>query len=235
MAINGAYICDIKSDQTISGKKTFIKEVAAPAFTLEKGKRLRVAADGAIEINSVVRAHRFEGAFVGDASGLKNFSVKNMNADEIQSSVSIVGSDYLLAQKILDGDGELKKLRLNDLFALIPSKNGVYYNFITNGENKGSGCQIYKRRDSSGRSQTLCFRTLTSGPNIELLQNENEIEVRLKENISTSELNISTSFVAPRVKKGDIQKPINGMLIYNTADDRFYGYAKDRWIALHKA
>ena len=229
MALHPAHICDIKSDQTIDGKKTFIKELTTPAVTLGEGKRITVTKDGAISVNGCIQADGFE----GDGSGLKNFSVKGMNADDIQASVAINGGDYLLAQKILDGEKGLKKLRINDLLTLIPSKNGVYYNFINNAENRGSGCQIFKTRNSSGRTQTLYFRTFVGGPNIELLQNENEININLKDNLSISEVNVTENFTVPCKNKDAISAPISGMIVYDNIKQRFYGYAEDRWTPLH--
>jgi len=229
MAYNAANVCDIKSDQTIKGKKTFIKEVVAPAFVLEEETKITKTKDGAVSVNGRLRADKFE----GDASGLKNFSVKNMNTDDIQASLAINGLDYLLVQKILDGEGELKKFKINDLLTLIPSKNGVHYSFINNAENKGAGCQIFKRRHSAGRSQLLYFRTLTSGSNIELLQNENEIDINLKDKVSISEVNVAESFMVPCKNKDAISAPTSGMIVYDNAKQRFYGYAKDRWVPLH--
>jgi len=229
MAINGAYVCDIKSDQTIKGKKTFIKEVVAPAFVLEEGTKITKTKDGAVSVNGPLRAHKFE----GDASGLKNFSVKNMNTDEIQASIAINGLDYLLVQKILDGEGELKKIKINDLLTLIPSKNGSLFNFINNGTNKGEGAEVFKRRHSSGRSQTLYFRTLAAGPNIELVQNENEIDINLKDNIVVSGISAVESLTVPCKNIDKVKNPIDGMIIYDERNKRFCGRAGGKWVPLH--
>ncbi len=100
MANNGAYVCDIKSEQLIEGKKRFKKEVEAPAFVLKEGPSLTVSPDRSLVINSGVTAHYFKGAFSGDGSGLRNFSVKNMNTKDILPSIEIQTSDYLLVQRL---------------------------------------------------------------------------------------------------------------------------------------
>jgi hypothetical protein len=226
MAINAAYICDTKTDQTVGGKKTFTKEIKAPAFVVKKGPELTSNKDGALLVKGVVSAAGFE----GDASRLKNFSVKNMNAADIEPSIAINKGDYLLVQKIVDTDSELKKIKINDVLTLIPSQNGVLFNFINNGSNKGDGAELLKGRSTSGRSQVLNFRTLHGSANINIIQEENAIHVDLNEEISISTLQADEALVVPRLCRHTVESPINGMFVYDEKEHRFYGYAKNRWI-----
>jgi hypothetical protein len=226
MAINAAYVCDTKTDQVVKGRKTFTKEVRAVAFTIIEGPTLSKTKEGDAFLKGTLRAHKFE----GDASGLKNFSVKNMNADDIEQSLAVNSSDYLLVQKVIDTDSELKKIKINDMLTLIPAQNGILFNFINDGSNKGGGAQVFKKRHSSGRSQMLHFRTLSGGPNIEITQEENEIEVALSEDISVSGLHVDDVFVLPRLSRTSVADPENGMFVYDDLEHRFYGYAKNRWI-----
>ena len=234
MANNGAYVCDIKSEQFIEGKKRFKKEVEAPAFVLKEGPTLTVSPDRSLAINSGVTARHFKGAFSGDGSGLRNFSVKNMNTKDILPSLEIQTTDYLLVPRILEEDSDLKKIKINDLLALVPSKNGVYYNFVTNGANVGGGVSIFKKRVSSGRSEALTFRTLKAGPNFQLLEEENTIEIKLRDRISIKNLQVDEAFIAPRCDKDLIETPTGGMIVYDDETGTFYGYAKDRWVSLNR-
>ena len=226
MAINAAYICDTKTDQTVAGKKTFTKEIKAPAFVVKKGPELTSNKEGALLVKGVVSAVSFE----GDASRLKNFSVKNMNADDIEQSLAINNRDYVLVQKIVDNDCELKKIKINDMLTLIPSQNGVLFNFITDGSNRGHGAQILKGRSTSGRSQVLNFRTLDEGPNIKISQHESQVEIGLSADVAISGLRVDDTFILPRLSRNAIANPTNGMFVYDESEHRFYGYAKNRWI-----
>ena len=233
MANNSAYVCDIKSEQLIEGKKSFKKEVEAPAFVLKDGPTLAAGDDHTLTINGSVRARSFEGTFSGDASGLSNFSVKNMNTNDIHPSIEIQSSDYLLVQRILGEDSDLKKIKINDLLSMIPSKNGVYYNFVTNGANVGGEVSIFKKRASSGRSETLTFRTLKAGPNFQLLEEENTIEIKLCDKVSIKNLQADEVFIVPRRNKVLIENPVGGMIVYDEEAGTFYGYVKDRWVSLN--
>tara|TARA_Y100000310_G_C20066141_1_gene527209 strand:- start:245 stop:475 length:231 start_codon:yes stop_codon:yes gene_type:complete len=75
---------------------------------------------------------------------------------------------------------------------------------------------------------------LTGGPNIELLQNTNEIDINLKDDISISTMNIVESLKVPCKNKDAVESPSSGMIVYDNSEQRFYGYAKDRWLPLHK-
>jgi hypothetical protein len=234
MANNSAYVCDIKSEQLIEGKKSFKKEVEAPAFVLKDGPTLAAGADHSLTINGPVHAHHFKGTFSGDASGLSNFSVKNMNTSDIHPSIEIQSSDFLLVQRVLEEDSDLKKIKINDLLALIPTKNGVYYNFVTNGTNVGGGAPLFKKRVSSGRSETLAFRTLKVGGSLQLLEEESTLEIRLGDRVSIKNLQVDEAFIAPRCDKDLIENPAGGMIVYDDETGTFYGYAKDRWVSLNR-
>jgi len=230
MAINGAYICDIKSEQTIEGKKTFTKEVSAPAFVVKKGPELTSNKEGALLVKGLVSAVGFE----GDASRLKNFSVKNMNADDIEQSLAINNRDYVLVQKIVDNDCELKKIKINDMLTLIPSQNGVLFNFITDGSNRGHGAQILKGRSTSGRSQVLNFRTLDEGPNIKISQHESQVEIGLSADVAISGLRVDDTFLAPRRNIDEIKDPDEGSIVYDSVSERFYGFSGKGWVPLQQ-
>ncbi len=226
MGINAASICDIKSDQTIKGKKSFSQEVRAPAFALMGGPRIASNATGGMVVNGSLQADKFE----GDGSGLINFSVKNMNANDIEQSIAINGADYLLVQKVFERNSELKKIKIGDLLTLIPDQNGVLFNFITDGANKGPGAQVLKGRTTSGRSQILNLRSLTGGPNIEIVEGDNDINISIKETVTLHNLEVNEALVVPRCSRGNVAEPVNGMLIYDESNQRFYGYAKNRWL-----
>lgn len=234
MGNNSAYVCDIKSEQIIEGKKSFKKEVEAPAFVVTDGPTLRATRDRSLAINGPLRAPHFHGAFSGDGSGLRNFSVKNMNTNDIQPSIEFQTSDYLLLQRILEDDSDLKKIKINDLLALVPSKNGVYYNFVTNGTNLGKGISIFKNRVSSGRSESLTFRTLKAGANIEILEEESTLEIKLCDRVTVKNLQVGETFIAPAQDKELIENPVGGMIVYEEETGTFYGYAKDRWVSLNR-
>ena len=235
MGINAAHICDLQSDQEIKGKKSFVKGIKigtargpCAEFKLEEKDKLR------INCKSVRGA--FEGSFDGDGSKLKNLPIKNLQADDIHTSNSFNVTDYFLIQKVLadKNNRELKKVKINDMFSLLPSQNGVLFDFINNGSNVGAGLHLLKGRKISGRSEVLEFRTLQHGPNFISEQTDNEITLKLNPDVSVKKLSIDNGLLVPRVNRKEVKSPEPGMIVYDTETNAFYGYIKDKWITLNR-
>jgi hypothetical protein len=79
---------------------------------------------------------------------------------------------------------------------------------------------------------SLNFRSVVPGPNLNVAELENELVINLNDEVDVREANISQSLILPQRSIDDIESPVNGMLIYNEDEGRFYGYARNRWVAL---
>jgi hypothetical protein len=302
MAMNGAYICDIKSEQTIEGKKTFTKKIVAPAFVLEDGTELQNTAvtqinnnaarrlllasgtttieacpnitfiEESLVIDGSLRATQIAGKLIGDGSSIHGLTFDNIDgnlplgklktghglrvekkgltlqlgdrsglslkrdglrvdASTIERSNIAYDNDMVVVHQPNTPSG-IAKIPLKSLFSLIPSHNGSLFDFVNNGTNIGAGAHIYKNVSSSPRMVSLNFRTLTPGPNLNVTELENELVINLNDEVEVREVNISQSLILPQLSINDIENPSNGMLIYNEPEGRFYGYARNRWVAL---
>ena len=233
MGINAAHICDLQSEQQVTGKKSFSKGLKIGKST-EPGAHLKVEQKNNLRIDCAEVRGNFAGKFSGDASELKNIPLKNLQANHIQACGSFQTSDNLVIQKVLDNkvDSELKKIKINDLLSLIPSQNGALFDFINNGENVGGSLEVLKGRKISGRTEVLEFRTIRTGVHIDAEQTANEIVIDLAQTISVASADIRQVLVVPRVEMEDIKTPIIGMIVYDTKSDSFYGYGKNKWVSL---
>ena len=96
----------------------------------------------------------------------------------------------------------------------------------------GTGASVYQNVTVAPGTVSLNFRTLSGGRNLGIVECENELVIDLNENITVETLDAAAALVLPRVSKDAIENPVNGMLIYNTDEERFYGYARNKWVAL---
>ena len=302
MAINGAYICDIKSEQTIEGKKTFAKEIVAPAFVLQDGTKLLNTAVTQIEnnvahrvllatgnstiktspavvlkqqtliIDGTLKAVEIRGKLIGDGSDVQNISFDNIDGDlplgRLKKGPGLKLDNDTLGLKIgaqsglsLDREGlrvdastiersrgahdndmvivhqpnsphRISKVTVKNLFSLISGHNGRLFDFVNTGRNVGTGASVYQNITVAPGTVSLNFRTLSGGGNLGIVERENELVIDLNENITVEVLDVDGALVLPRVSKDAIENPVNGMLIYNTDEERFYGYARNKWVAL---
>ena len=302
MAINGAYICDIKSEQTIEGKKTFAKEIVAPAFVLQDGTRLLNTAVTQIEnnvahcmllatgnstikaspavvlrnqtliIDGTLKAVEIKGKLSGDGSDVQNISFDNIDGDlpleRLKKGPGLKLDNDTLGLEIgaqsglsLDREGlrvdastiersrgahdndmvivhqpnsphRISKVTVKNLFSLISGHNGRLFDFVNTGRNVGTGASVYQNITVAPGTVSLNFRTLSGGGNLGIVERENELVIDLNENITVEALDVDGALVLPRVSKDAIENPVNGMLIYNTDEERFYGYARNKWVAL---
>ena len=302
MANNGAYICDIKSEQTIEGKKTFIKAIKAPAFVLEDGTELQNTAvtqinnnaarrlllasgtttieacpnitfvEESLVIDGSLRATQIAGKLIGDGSSIHSLTFDNIDGDlplrklkighglrtekkgltlqlgdrsglslkrdglrvdasTIERNDIAYDNDMVVVHQPNTPSG-IAKIPLKGLFSLIPSHNGSLFDFVNNGTNAGSGAHIYKNISSSPRMVSLNFRSVVPGPNLNVVEQENELIIKFNDEIEVRETNVSHSLIIPQRSIDDVESPANGMLLYNEDEGRFYGYARDRWVAL---
>jgi hypothetical protein len=302
MAVNGAYICDIKSEQTIEGKKTFAKEIVAPAFVLQDGTELLNTAVTQIEnnvahrvllatgnstiktspavvlrqqtliIDGTLKAVEVRGKLIGDGSDVQNISFDNIDGDlplgRLNKGPGLKLDNNTLGLEIgaqsglfLDREGlrvdastiernrgahdndmvivhqpnsphRISKVTVKNLFSLISGHNGRLFDFVNTGRNVGTGASVYQNVTVAPGTVSLNFRTLLAGPNLDIIERPNELVIDLNENIAVEVLDVSDALVLPRVSKDAIENPVNGMLIYNTDEERFYGYARNKWVAL---
>ena len=89
---------------------------------------------------------------------------------------------------------------------------------------------MFKNRTASGRNQVLNFRSLRGGPNVEIVQEENLINISLQSEVTLSKVQADDALVLPRVARHQVESPVNGMFVYDDTEHRFYGYAKNRWV-----
>ena len=227
MASNGAYICDIKSDQVIEGKKTFTREVATPSLIIDKAVKITHEGSGArLKIDGHVEA----ASFSGDGANIQNISFENFSTN-IERTRAAHNEDMVLVQQRSNPKG-IFKIDTKSFFSLIPTYNGITYNFVTNGKSVGEGCKILRDRTTTGRSVELNYRTLTFGPNLCGKENEDEINIMISPDVSVEKISVTQAFIAPRVAQESIEAPVSGMIIYDSTVQKFLGYVEDRWIEL---
>ena len=169
---------------------------------------------------------------LGALSGLRtDEGGLSLNAAALKTTRVAHDGDLILVQQP-GAPKEIAKLPLKNLLSLLPPHNGSLFSFVNGGKNLGSGAAIFKDMTSSSRKVTLNFKSLDGGPNIETGESEDNVTIKLSDAVTVGELNAERAITLPHVNVQDVVSPQSGMLVYNTEDDRFYGYCKNKWVCL---
>ena len=235
MANNGAYICDVNSSQTLRGRKRFEGGLETTAIEFEYGAILEdvLTTDSkgneSVTLSSTkeIIAPCFVGNFEGDGSQLENFS------PAMRPSRNATNDDLVLLQQKSHPKG-ISKVTVKSFFSLLAAHNGSLFEFVTGGTNVGTGAAFCKSVTVNPREVSLNFRTLNFSPNFKVFEEENEIIVILNEDVEIENLKLKEGFVVPCIEIKETENPRIGTIAYDTKTDRFYGFAKNKWIALHR-
>jgi hypothetical protein len=240
MANNGAFVCDVNSPQTLRGRKRFEGGLETSNIEFEYGVELTDALscdrDGNETVSLVssneIIAPSFVGKFEGDGSQLENISFENFSPS-MRPSRNATNDDLVLLQQKSHPKG-ISKVSIKSFFSLLAGHNGSLFEFVNGGKNVGTGAHLYKSLTVTPRAVNLNFRTLNFSPNFKVFEEENEIIVILNEEMEIENLKLKETFTVPCVAIEGAQNPRNGTIAYDTKTDRFYGFAKNKWIALHR-
>jgi hypothetical protein len=240
MANNGAYVCDVNSPQTLRGKKRFEGGLETTGIEFEYGVELTDALSYDRKGNEVISlvssneiiAPSFVGTFEGDGSQLENISFENFSP-AMRPSRNATNDDLVLLQQKSHPKG-ISKVSVKSFFSLLAGHNGSLFEFVNGGKNVGGGAQLCKGVTVGPREVSLNFRTINFSPNFKVFEEENEVIVVMSEEVEIQNLNLKDALVAPRIAIKSVKEPVNGMIAYDTKTERFYGFAKNKWIALHR-
>jgi hypothetical protein len=157
----------------------------------------------------------------------------SLDTNSIRVSRNASSSDFVVLHQTNTQD-HLTRMPVTNFFSLIGPQNGVLFDFINDGKNSGDGLKLLKNKTIRPRECILHFRTLKVGEGLIGTENDSHVSINLAPQRTLEDLTVTENFIAPHKDLESIENPVNGMVIYNIADDRLYTYAKSRWIGLHR-